>query len=71
MNNQFNLNRINHPRASIGAFLLLVVAFGLFGIWANAQAITSPELFNVQNMMPELMGNVCLSEVLSNVKIIP
>ena len=71
MNSQFKLNRINHPRASVGAFLLLVVAFGLFGIWANAQTDISQEYFNAQTMMPELTGKVCLSEVLSAVKISP
>jgi len=71
MNSQFNLNRINHPRASIGAFLLLVVAFGLFGIWANAQTGINPEFFNTQSIMPELVGQVCLSEVLGTIKISP
>jgi len=53
----------------MGAFLLLVVAFGLFGIWANAQTEISSVFFNTQTMMPEIMGNVCLGELLGNVKI--
>ena len=51
--------------------MLLVVAFGLFGIWANAHADISQQLLTTQAFMPELMGNICLGDVMSGISLSP
>ena len=66
MVNQTHLSRLSHPRANIGAVALLVVVFGLFGLWADAQTLPYTEIAGSAMGMGDLY-EMCSTDSLSSV----